>query len=62
VRPGIAGDPVHPMNKGMFARLVLSVLAAGFCLAAAPTAFACGSAGYSYAGIASRAPRTGVAA
>jgi hypothetical protein len=44
----------------MFPRLVLSVLAAGLCLAAAPTAFACGSAGYTYAGISSRAAVAGV--
>jgi hypothetical protein len=43
-------------------RLVLLVCASALLLAAAPTALACGSAGYSYAGISSRTSVYGVAA
>jgi hypothetical protein len=44
----------------MSRRLVLLSVLAALCLAGAPDAFACGSAGYSYAGISSRAAVYGV--
>jgi len=43
-------------------RLVFLVSAGAIFLAAAPSAFACGTAGYSYAGISSRTPVYGVGA